>query len=102
MASEGRSLTVLLIEDNLEEAKLIRLMLTQSRRETLRVEHVTRLQEGLGRLQTGQVDIVLLDFSLPDSTGLASFERTREVSPNVPIVILTNLDDEDLALRAVR
>ncbi|OFV83041.1 MAG: hypothetical protein A2Y78_01140 [Acidobacteria bacterium RBG_13_68_16] len=102
MAGEARALTVLLIEDNLEEAELIRLMLTQSRRETLRVEHVTRLHDGLKRLGDGPVDIVLLDFSLPDSTGLASFERTREVAPNVPIVILTNLDDEEIALRAVR
>ncbi len=98
MASEARPLTVLLIEDNLEEAELIRLMLAQSRRETLHVEHVTRLPEGLARL-AGSVDVVLLDFSLPDSSGLASFERAREVAPHVPIVILTNLDDEEIALR---
>ena len=102
MASEARPLTVLLIEDNLEEAELIRLMLTQSRRETLEVEHVTRLQEGLKRLQGEPVDVVLLDFSLPDSSGLASFEKAREVAPHVPIVVLTNLDDEEIALRAVR
>ena len=87
MASEVRPVTVLLIEDNLEEAELIRLMLTQSRRETLEVEHVTRLQEGLKRLQGEPVDVVLLDFSLPDSSGLASFENAREVAPHVPIVI---------------
>jgi diguanylate cyclase (GGDEF)-like protein/PAS domain S-box-containing protein len=77
-------------------------MLSQSRRETVRVEHATRLHDGLERLQDGPVDVVLLDFSLPDSSGLASFERTREVAPNVPIVVLTNLDDEEMALRAVR
>jgi diguanylate cyclase (GGDEF)-like protein/PAS domain S-box-containing protein len=102
MANEARPLTVLLIEDNLEEAELIRLMLTQSKRETVRVEHVTRLQEGLQRVRAGSVDVVLLDFSLPDSSGLASFERAREVAPHVPIVILTNLDDEEIALTAVR
>jgi diguanylate cyclase (GGDEF)-like protein/PAS domain S-box-containing protein len=102
MAGEARPVTVLLIEDNLEEAELIRLMLTQSKRETLEVEHVTRLQEGLKRLQGEPVDVVLLDFSLPDSSGLASFEQAREVASHVPIVILTNLDDEEIALRAVR
>jgi len=102
MASEARPLTVLLIEDNLEEAELIRLMLTQSKRETLKVEHVTRLQEGLQRVRAGSVDVVLLDFSLPDSSGLASFEKAREIAPHVPIVILTNLDDEEMALTAVR
>jgi diguanylate cyclase (GGDEF)-like protein/PAS domain S-box-containing protein len=102
MAGDARPLTVLLIEDNLQEAELIRTMLSQSRRETVRVEHATRLHDGLERLQDGPVDVVLLDFSLPDSSGLASFERTREVAPNVPIVVLTNLDDEEMALRAVR
>lgn len=102
MASEARPLTVLLIEDNLEEAELIRTMLGKSRRETLQVEHVTRLQEGLQRVRAGSVDVVLLDFSLPDSSGLASFERVREAAPHVPIVILTNLDDEEIALTAVR
>ena len=95
-------LKVLLIEDSPEEADLIRAMLSKSRRETVAVDHVVRLQEGLQRLQEGSVDIVLLDFSLPDSSGLASFERTREVAPGVPIVILTNLDDDEMALRAVR
>jgi diguanylate cyclase (GGDEF)-like protein/PAS domain S-box-containing protein len=102
VAGNARPLTVLLIEDSPEEAELIRLMLEKSKRETLLVEHVTRLQEGLARLQAGPVDVVLLDFSLPDSTGLASFERTRAAAPHVPIVILTNLDDEEIALTAVR
>ncbi len=102
MGTVANAMTVLLIEDNLEEAELIRAMLGKSRRETLQVEHVTRLQEGLTRLQTGPVDVVLLDFSLPDSSGLASFEKTREVAPHVPIVILTNMDDEETALKAVR
>jgi diguanylate cyclase (GGDEF)-like protein/PAS domain S-box-containing protein len=95
-------LKVLLIEDSPEEADLIRAMLFKSRRETVAVDHVVRLQEGLQRLQEGAFDIVLLDFSLPDSSGLASFERAREVAPGMPIVILTNLDDDETALRAVR
>ncbi len=102
MNGAPRPLKVLLIEDSPEEADLIRAMLSKSRRDTVHVEHVVRLQEGLQRLQTGTFDIVLLDFSLPDSSGLASFERAREVAPGVPIVILTNLDDDEMALRAVR
>jgi len=102
MDGTPRPLNVLLIEDSPEEAGLIRAMLSKSRRETVAVVHVVRLQDGLQRLQEGGFDIVLLDFSLPDSSGLASFERAREVAPHVPIVILTNLDDDEMALRAVR
>jgi diguanylate cyclase (GGDEF)-like protein/PAS domain S-box-containing protein len=102
MDNAAKPVSVLLIEDNPEEAELIRSMLAESQREAFGIEHVVRLQDGLGRLQAGPVDVVLLDFSLPDSSGLASFEHTREAAPHVPIVILTNLDDEELALTAVR
>ena len=94
-----KPLNVLLIEDSPEEAELIQVMLAQSRREVLHVHHVSRLADGLVRLASDPVDVVLLDFSLPDSSGLVSFERARKVAPHVPIVILTNLDDEETALR---
>ena len=97
-----KPLNVLLIEDSPEEAELIQVMLAQSRREVLQVHHVSRLADGLVRLASDPVDVVLLDFSLPDSSGLVSFERARKVAPHVPIVILTNLDDEETALSAVR
>ncbi len=93
---------VLLIEDSPEEAELIQVMLAQSRREVLQVHHVSRLADGLARLTSHPTDVVLLDFSLPDSSGLVSFERARKIAPHVPIVILTNLDDEEMALAAVR
>ena len=93
---------VLLIEDSPEEAELIQVMLAQSRREVLQVHHVSRLADGLARLGSHPTDVVLLDFSLPDSSGLVSFERARKIAPHVPIVILTNLDDEEMALAAVR
>ncbi|MBZ5587376.1 MAG: EAL domain-containing protein [Acidobacteriia bacterium] len=102
MDGTTKPLSVLLIEDSPDEAELIQAMLAQSRREQVRVEHVTRLSDGLARLASVPVDVILLDFSLPDSKGLVSFERARAAAPHVPIVILTNLDDEETALSAVR
>jgi diguanylate cyclase (GGDEF)-like protein/PAS domain S-box-containing protein len=95
-------LRVLLIEDNPLEAELIADMLVHSRREQFVLEHVMRLEAGLDRLDAGSIDVVLLDFSLPDSAGLPTYTRTRERAPRVPVLILTNLDDEELAARAVR
>ena len=102
MDGTTKPLSVLLIEDSPEEAELIQVMLTQSRRERVRVEHVSRLCDGLACLASAPVDVILLDFSLPDSKGLVSFEKVRAAAPHVPIVILTNLDDEETALLAVR
>jgi DNA-binding response OmpR family regulator len=63
-------LRVLLIEDNPLEAELIRDTLAHSRQDQFVLEHATRLQAGLNRLDAGSIDVVLLDFSLPDSAGL--------------------------------
>ena len=98
----GRPLRVLLVEDNPAEAELIAALLRRSRRESFELEHVGRLGAGLARLERGGIDAVLLDFSLPDSTGLATYRRVRALAPGVPVVILTNLDDEEVAGSAVR
>ena len=102
MSTQERPLRVLLVEDNQQEAELVRVMLAQSRHEPICVDHVDRLETGLERLKANGVDVALLDCTLPDSSGIATFERAHAAAPNVPIVILTNVDDEDLAVQAVR
>ena len=102
MTSDPQPLKVLLVEDNQQEADLVRVMLSQSRRDPVLVDHVERLDAGISRLKAGGVDVALLDCTLPDSCGLATFAKAHAAAPEVPIVILTNIDDEDLALTAVR
>jgi diguanylate cyclase (GGDEF)-like protein/PAS domain S-box-containing protein len=97
-----RLLRVLLVEDNPLEAELVRELLGRSRRESFEVEHVDRLSAAIVRLDQGGIDTVLLDFSLPDSQGLATYRGIHAAAPRVPVVILTNLDDEDVAGSAVR
>jgi DNA-binding NtrC family response regulator len=53
-------------------------------------------------LAAGDIDIVLLDLSLPDSLGLDTFTRVYDKAPCLPIIVLTGLDDEELAAKAVR
>lgn len=66
------------------------------------VERVTGLSAGLERLAHGEVDVILLDLDLPDSDGLVSFERVSAFAPEVPAVVLTQVDDEGLALESVQ
>jgi phosphoserine phosphatase RsbU/P len=93
----------LLIEDNPGDARLIREMLRDSASAAAPVELsvADRLASGVERLEGGQVDLVLLDLSLPDSTGLETFERIHTAAPGVPVVVLSGLDDEAMAVRAV-
>lgn len=101
--AEGR-LRALLIEDNLGDARLIREQLRDAnvRSVALDLEHVERLQAGLERLEAGGIDVVLLDLTLPDSQGLETFEKVRARVPSIPVVVLSGLDDEAVAVHAVQ
>jgi diguanylate cyclase (GGDEF)-like protein len=60
------------------------------------------LAGALERLSSGGVDAVILDPDLPDSQGIVSFERMYAFAPDVPVIVLTNAGEDDLAVRAVQ
>ncbi len=93
---------VLLVEDNPGDARLLREALAESNASHFHVMHVQRLEEALNRLREEEYSVVLLDLSLPDAQGLETVVRTHAQAPHVPIVVLTGLDDESLAIQAVR
>ena len=93
----------LLVEDNPGDARLIREMLREAGAGHAAVDlvHADRLAAGLAHLAGCGADVVLLDLSLPDSHGFETFEAAHNAAPDVPIVVLSGLDDEALAVRAV-
>jgi two-component system, cell cycle sensor histidine kinase and response regulator CckA len=93
---------VLLIEDNEDDACLIREMLMEKEDAGIVLVWVDRLGSGLTRLAENTSDLVLLDLSLPDSHGLETFDLVQGCAQDVPIVVLTGLDDEVTANQAVR
>ena len=93
----GSPISILLIADNPIHARLLQGLLSSS----FVVERVDHLAAGLERLAAGNIDVVLLDLVLPDSQELVTFERVKEVVPQVPVLVLTGLDDEELAEAAV-
>jgi PAS domain S-box-containing protein len=92
----------LLIEDDPEDAQLLREILAAAKGIRFHVEWVDRLQAGLERLSHGGIDVLLLDLSLPDSAGIDTVLTVHSRASGVPIVVLTGLDDEAFAMRAVR
>ncbi len=93
---------VLLIEDNPDHAQLIQELLAQDRNEQFNLACAERLSTGLKLITKGSIDVVLLDLSLPDGQRLDSFVRVRDHAPHLPIIVLTGLDDEMLAVKAVQ
>ncbi len=98
---ESNPIKILLIEDNPVDASIIQKMLGQAREIPFEVECMDRLYLGMERLAAGDIDVILLDLSLPDSEGFETFARTFAQAPNVPIVIVTGQDDEKGAVEAI-
>ena len=93
---------VLLVEDNPGDARLLREAVAAVPTPCLEWVTVERLGDALCRLADERFDVVLLDLSLPDAQGFETFARVEAEAPDVPIVVLTGLDDEELAVRTVQ
>jgi signal transduction histidine kinase len=102
MIMPASTIRVLLIEDNLAEARLLQEILQVPKFKQFHLRHVKRLAEALAQLQQNHFDAILLDLTLPDSQGLASLPPLLHQAPSLPIVVLTNTNDDDLAIAAVR
>src|SRR5579864_4266651 len=84
---ESPPIKVLLIEDNPGDARLIELMLADAGGDFFQLERAERLAVGLRRLERDGIGVVLLDLSLPDSRGLATFSQMHAHAPNIPIIV---------------
>ncbi len=93
---------LLLIEDDAELARSIAETLADDSRSDFAITVAGWLADGLQRLAESDVDFVLLDLSLPDSDGLGTFRRLHAQRPEVPVIVLTALEDEEMALKALR
>jgi diguanylate cyclase (GGDEF)-like protein/PAS domain S-box-containing protein len=101
----GEAITILMVEDDPGDARLIRTLLDRTALKPFHLTAVDRVAKGVEFLrQNGRVDVVLLDVSLPDTrTGtLDSLMRIQQAAPDLPLLLLTGIDDEELAVRAVR
>jgi len=92
---------VLIIEDDLDYYQLVKDILSESENPTFLIEHREKLSQGLERLVQGNIDIILLDLGLPDSSGIKTFMYVHSNAPDIPIIILTGTEDDRFAIEAV-
>ncbi len=95
-------LKLLLVEDNPGDARLIEEALADAGDDNFELEHVEDLASGGACLDSVEYALVLLDLDLPDSVGLETFQQMRTHGPKTPFIVLTGLNDEGLALKAVQ
>ena len=99
---EGEKIRILLIEDNPGDARLIRELLSAKESASFDLEHADRLSTGLARLAQGNIDVIFLDLSLPDSHGLDGLNKICAQAPKVPVVVLSGLSDEAVTINAMQ
>jgi signal transduction histidine kinase len=95
-------LRVLLIEDNPGDARLIREMLNEPGSLKTDLTQFGCVSDAVDHLSATTASIVLLDLGLPDVVGLSGLRQVHALSPCVPVVVFTSLDDEDLAIQALQ
>jgi signal transduction histidine kinase len=101
-SSKSDKIKILLIEDNPGDSRLIKEYLSDVNGVKFELKVSDRLESGISQLKSEEFHTILLDLNLPDSNGLESFEKVLFSSPQVPIIILTGLNDETTALKAVQ
>lgn len=101
MPTSSVPIQILLVEDNPADARRVKEMLREAEPEWITLTHAEQLREAVGLLQRQGFDAILLDLSLPDSKGLGTFVQAQAAAHDVPIVVLSELMDEEVQLRAV-
>jgi diguanylate cyclase (GGDEF)-like protein len=98
-----KQVKILLVDDDPADRKLAQLALKSGLHT---VEFVTDIADTLTQamlsLKKGGIDLVLLDLGLPDSNGIETVDRLRDAHPNIPIIVLTGLSDEEIGVEAIR
>ncbi len=92
---------LLLVEDSIVDARAVRICLRTTGPESYDIAQVDTLEKAKAHLERFETDVVLLDLTLPDSSGLDTLTNLYVVAMEVPIVVLTGWDDEELARRCI-
>ncbi len=99
---ENNKIKVLLIEDSIDDAELIKRKLEKSASSKFQVAVARKLNDGLERAEKNAPDLIISDLGLPDSHGLDTVTKILLAVPHIPLVVLSGFDDEDIAIKAVQ
>jgi signal transduction histidine kinase len=102
MTQTNKTINVLLVDDDALDRRLVGLVLVKAAGLIrFNIDYAQTLAEAMEKLATPGFDIVLLDLNLPDGRGTENIQKVSSIVPNVPIVVLTGLDDEDVGLETI-
>lgn len=100
--AQQNSLSILYIEDNIDDQLILRRTLKNSIKADIRFDIAETASEGLEKIHSNEYDLVFLDYRLPDKTGLEFLEELRAEGNTVPVIFLTGMGSERIAVEAMR
>lgn len=97
------SIKLLLVDDDAGDRKIVKLALAQSSNIAIfNIDIAVTLSEATECLKNKDYDVVLLDLGLPDSREINTIQKALDANPNVPIVVLTGLANEEMGIEAIK
>lgn len=103
MESGTNIVKILLVEDNPGDARLIKEALSETEKIRIQIKHVTRLSDvKVCDIDQDKIDLIILDITLPDVSGLETIRRAKDLAPETAIIVLTGVVDEELAFQSVK
>ncbi len=99
---ENKIINILYVEDEIDHAILIGEFIKEIKNVNYEMTHVQQLDEALLEIDTERYDIIMLDLSLPDKQGVDTITTVCERAPNIPVVVMTSMKDESMAVRALQ
>ena len=100
MSAARNPIRVLMVEDSLDQIEIVQAMLAKPHPKPVKLTSATSLAEARYHLLSAPFDVALLDLHLPDAHDLDGVAMLQARQPEIPVIILTNVDDEDVAMRA--
>ena len=100
MSATRNPVRVLMVEDSLDQIEIVQAMLAKPHPEPVKLTSATTLAEARYHLLSAPFDVALLDLHLPDAHDLDGVAMLQARQPDIPVIILTNVDDENVAMRA--
>lgn len=98
----GKTIKILYVEENIEDVLLIREFIKETKNVNYELTHVQHLDDALLELVNNNYDIIMLDLSLPDRQGVEIITKVRERASHIPVVVMTGIDDETMAIKALQ
>lgn len=101
-SNDEKKIELLLIEDNIHDARMFSENLTGNYSDEFEITYTSNVKAGIENITQKSFDVIVADLNLPDSNGISTFYEIKKRSGNIPVIILSGMNDSSLTLESIR